>query len=108
MRTSDKLKDYVNSVVLNMSKFIANKEHSRTVLNFCFYLKKSAAESHRLLREVYGERAPSQDTCKRWFRRFKSGDFDPKQAGKQGTWKTDKNFEDVKLKVWLDEDDSEI
>ena len=44
-------------------------------LNFCFHLKKTAAESYRLLREAYGEHTPSQDTCKRWFRRFKSGDL---------------------------------
>jgi len=30
-----------------------NKEHSRTALIFCFHLKKTAAESYRLLREAY-------------------------------------------------------
>ena len=68
--------------VFNMSKFIPNKEYSRTALIFCFHLKKTAAESYRLLREAYGEHAPSQGTCERWFRRFKSGDFD---VGRQGT-----------------------
>ncbi|EGI58127.1 Mariner Mos1 transposase [Acromyrmex echinatior] len=67
-----------------MSKFVPNKEHSRTVLIFCFHLKKTAAESYRLLREAYGEHDPSQDICERWFRRFKSGDFDvaDKEHGK--------------------------
>ena len=52
------------------------------VLIFCFHLEKTAAESHRLVREVYGKRAPSQDTCERWFRRFKSGDLDKKTKRK--------------------------
>jgi len=47
-----------------MAKFVPNKKHySRTALIFCFHLKKTAAESYRLLGEAYGERAPSQKTC---------------------------------------------
>ena len=39
-----------------MMKFVPNKEHSRTALIFCFHLKKTAAESYRLLTgEAYGE-----------------------------------------------------
>ena len=66
-----------------MSKFISNKEHSWAALIFCFDLKKTAAESYRLLREVCGEYVLSQNTCERWFRRFKSGDFDTRQEGRQ-------------------------
>ena len=88
-----------------MSKYVPNKDHSRRELIFCFYLKKTAAESHRLLREAYGERAPSLNTYKRWFRRFKSGNFDTRQEGKQGTWKITKKFEDIELQALLDEDD---
>jgi len=43
-----------------MTKFVSNKEHSRTAIIFCFHLKKTAAESNRLL-EAYGEHAPSQN-----------------------------------------------
>jgi len=46
--------------VFNMTKFVSNKEHSRTALMFCFHLKKTAAESYRLFGEAYGEHAPSQ------------------------------------------------
>ena len=35
-----------------MSKFIPNKEHSRTVLIYCFHLKKTGAKSYRLLRKI--------------------------------------------------------
>ena len=51
---------------------------------FCSHLKKTAAESYRLLREAYSKQAPSRDTCERWFRHFKRGDFEvaDKEHGK--------------------------
>ena len=76
MRINDKLEKCVHSVVFNMSKFIPNKERSRTALIFCFHLKKTAPESYRSLREAYGEHALWQDMCERWIWRFKSGDFE--------------------------------
>ena len=47
--------------MFNMSKFITNKEHSRTALILCSYLQKTAAESYRLLRDAYGEHVPSHE-----------------------------------------------
>ena len=38
-------------------------------------MKKTAAESHRILLEAYGEPALSERMCQKWFARFKSGDF---------------------------------
>ena len=86
-----------------MTKFVPNKEHLRTALIFCFHLKKIAAESYRLLEEAYGEHAPSQKICERWFQRFKIEDFDvaDKEHGKPP-----KKYEDVELQALLDEDDS--
>ena len=75
-------------------------------INFCFHLKKTSAKSYQLLRETYGKHVPSQDTCERWFHRFKSDDFDTRQEGRKGTWKIDKRIEDVELQVLLDEDDT--
>ena len=52
---------------------------------FCFHVKKTADESYWLLKEAYGDHAPSQDTMNDWlFWRFKSGDFDvaDKEYGK--------------------------
>ena len=43
---------------------------------FCFNIKKSAAEAHRMLSNTYGEAAISERTCREWFQRFKNGDFD--------------------------------
>lgn len=58
-----------------MSDFVPKKEHLREALHFCFHLKKSAAESYRLLVETYKEHALSEITYKNWFGRFKN-DFD--------------------------------
>ena len=87
-----------------MTKFVPNKEHSRTALIFCFHLKKTAAESYQLLGEAYGEHAPSQKTCEQWFQRFKIGDFDV--ADKEHR-KSPKKYENVELQTLLDEDDSQ-
>ncbi|MBJ5570513.1 hypothetical protein JGG62_24225 [Salmonella enterica subsp. enterica serovar Typhimurium] len=54
-----------------MSSFVPTKEHLREALLFCFRLKKSAGESHRLLVQAYGKHALSETTCREWFRRFK-------------------------------------
>ena len=56
-----------------MPTFVPTKQHLRKALVFCFNLKKSAAEGHRLLCKAYGGHAPSIKTCEYWFRRFKIG-----------------------------------
>ena len=48
----------------------------RTALIFCYHLKETAAESHRMFVEAYGEHALSKTQCFEWFKKFKSGDFD--------------------------------
>jgi len=48
----------------------------RIALIFCYHLKKTAAKSHRMLVEVYGEHALGKLQCFEWFKKFKSGDFD--------------------------------
>ena len=59
-----------------MSVVESNSHHLREVLIFCFYLKKTAAEDHRMLSNRYGEAALSEKTYREWFQRFKSSDFD--------------------------------
>ena len=63
-------------VALNTLNFVPNSHHSREVLLHHFISNKIAAESLRILVKVYGELAFSATTCRDWFRRFKSGDFD--------------------------------
>ena len=38
-----------------MSVYESNSRHLREVLIFCFNMKKSAAETHRMLSNTYGE-----------------------------------------------------
>ena len=59
-----------------MSVFESNSRHLREVLIFCFHLKKTAAEVHRMLSSTYGEAALSGRTCREWFQCLKNGDFD--------------------------------
>ena len=66
----------------------------RGVLLHYFNIKKTAAESHRILVEIYGERALAERTCKKWFARFKSGDFGLKDKERPGQPKK------MKMKNW--------
>ena len=59
-----------------MSVFEPNSGHLREILIFCFHLKKTAVEAHRMLSSTCGEAALSEIMCREWFQRFKSGDFD--------------------------------
>jgi [histone H3]-lysine36 N-dimethyltransferase SETMAR len=87
-----------------MSNLVSEKREMRTALLFCFRLKKSAAESHRMLVQAYGDNALSDTTCRDWFRRFKSGDFDVGDKERPGQ---PKKFEDTELQSLLDEDDTQ-
>lgn len=84
-----------------MSIFIPNKRHLREVILHYFIAKKTAAETYRLLRDIYGEHSPSMTTCKDWFCRFRNGQYDTndKEHGKP-----QKQFEDRELRMMLDED----
>ena len=48
----------------------------REALLFCFNLKKSVAESHRMLVEAYDDNALSETTYRYCFRRFNDDNFD--------------------------------
>jgi len=84
-----------------MSNFLLKKKHMREALLFCFSLKKSAAESHRMLVEVYGDNALSETTCRDWFCRFNDDNFDLNDKNENRPRKV----EDCLLQALLDEDD---
>ncbi len=84
-----------------MSTYVPTKEHLREVLLHYFILKKNATEAQRMLVEAYGEYAPSDRTCRTWFERFRSGDFDVSDKERPGQ---PKKFEDEELRALLDED----
>jgi len=72
----------------------------REALLFCFNLKKSAAESHRMLVEAYGGNALSKTICRDWFRQF---NFDLSDK-KRENWP--RKIEDCQLQALLDKNDT--
>lgn len=88
-----------------MLTFIPTKQHLREVLIHYYILKKSAAETHRLLVNIYGDHAPSNTTCKEWFRRFQNGHFDVSDKESEEALK---KFEDAQLQELLDDDTSQM
>ena len=84
-----------------MSNFVPEKVFLRGVLLHYFNMKKTAAENHRILVEVYGEHALSERTCQKWFSRFKSGDFGLEDEERPGQLK---KFENEELEALLDKD----
>jgi len=83
-----------------MSVYEQNSRHLREVLIFCFNMKKSAADAHRMLSNTYGEAAISERTCHEWFQRFKN-DFnvEDRHSGRR-----EKVFEDAELEALLEQD----
>ena len=49
-----------------MSNFVSEKVFLRGVHLHYFNMKKTAAESHRILVEVYGEHALVERMCQKW------------------------------------------
>ena len=58
-----------------MSNFVPEQVFLWGVLLHNFNTKKTAAKSHLILVEVYGEHALAKRTCQKWFARFKSDAF---------------------------------
>ena len=68
-----------------MSNFVPGNYDLRTALIFCYHLKKTAAGSHRILAEAYGEHALGKSQCFEWFKKFRSGNYDARNE-ERGTW----------------------
>lgn len=84
-----------------MENFIPTKQHLRELLLYFYKIKKNAAESHRLLVNAYGDHALSEASCRKWFQRFQSGDFDVTDKERSGR---PKKFEDEELETLLQDD----
>jgi len=80
---------------------VLTKQHLRELLIFCFNWKKSAAEAHLMLVEVYGDTAPTDKSRREWFRRFKDGDFSVEDKLRSGQ---PKKFEELEA---FEEDQSQ-
>ncbi|KAG5324770.1 MOS1T transposase, partial [Pseudoatta argentina] len=57
-----------------------------------------------MLVEVYGDTAPTNKSCREWFRLFKDGDFSVENKPRSGQ---PKKFEDKELEALLEEDQSQ-
>jgi hypothetical protein len=67
---------------------LAGDKEQRTCIKFYFKLKKPAAETHRMLKEAFGEQALNQARTFDWFKRFKNGREsveDDKHSGRPST-----------------------
>ena len=52
---------------------MADVKEQTICIKFCFKLNKTAAETHRMLKEPFGEQALSQARTFEWFTIFKVG-----------------------------------
>ena len=84
-----------------MSEFVPKKVYLQGILLCYFIQKKSAAEAHRILVEIYGNHALSETICRDWFRCFKDNDFDVEDEEHSGA---PKRFEDEELEALFHED----
>ena len=77
-----------------------DKEHFRHCILFAFRLKKNAAELNEMICSALREGAVTQKTCKKWFQKFRNGDFDLFDRERPGQLE---KFEDEKLEQLLGE-----
>jgi hypothetical protein len=52
---------------------MADFKEQRICNKFCFKIKKTAAETHRMLKEAFGDNAMSQSKTLLWYKHFKDG-----------------------------------
>ena len=68
---------------------MADVKEQRICIKLYFRLNKTATETHRMLKEAFGERALSQTRTFEWFTRFKDGGEsveDRKYSGRMSTF----------------------
>jgi len=75
------------------------KDHEQSIkMKFCFKVRKSAKETHEVLKLVYGDSAVNMKTVYKWFERFRDGCEsvgDEEGSGRPSTSKTQENVERV-------------
>jgi len=70
---------------------MADVKKQRICIKFCYMLNKTAAETHQMLKEAFGEQVLSQTRTFVWFKRFRDGREsveDHKHSGRLSTCTT--------------------
>jgi len=68
------------------------KEHIRFSIHFAFHLKRNADETTKMICATYGKNVVDHTTYKRWYQKFRQGDFsfeEESRAGHLQKFKTD-------------------
>ena len=73
-------------------------KEQRILIKFCFKLGKTAAETHKMLKEAFGDNSLGQTQAYEWFKHFKNGRIsvdDDERSGRPSTIATTVNVEKV-------------
>jgi hypothetical protein len=73
---------------------------------FCFKLSKTAAETHQMLKEAFGDHSLGQTQTYEWFKRFKKGRMsvdDDERSGQPSTGTTTENVAKVRETIREDQ-----
>ena len=80
--------------------YIPKKQHLWKVMLHYYIIKKTAAETHRLLVEIYVEHVSLITTCKDWFYRFRNSNYNTKNSTRSHVHSVVKNYlEGINLEV---------
>lgn len=60
------------------------KEHYRHIMLYYFRKGKSATQTCKKIHKVYGSDAVTSSTCRKWFQKFKDGNYEVKDAYRAG------------------------
>jgi hypothetical protein len=84
---------------------MADFKEQRICIKFRFRLNKTAAETHRMLKEAFGDNAMSQSKTFLWYKRFKDGRTsvdDIERSGRPSTSTTPENIAKVREAILAD------
>lgn len=81
-----------------------NLLHYRHILLYYFKKGKRAAEAHKKICGVYGDKALTERTCQNWFAKFRAGNFDINDAPRPGR---PQEIESIDVKAIVDQNPSQ-